>query len=48
MGPIDVSEQLIHRDVTVVGSWVTSTVRMRELLDNLADSGTAGKVALIP
>ena len=33
---IDVSEQLIHRAVTVIGSWVTSTGRMAELL-NLLD-----------
>lgn len=35
LGPIDVSELLIHRCVTVLGSWVTSTVRMAELLANL-------------
>lgn len=32
---IDVSQTLIHRQLTVVGSWVTSTVRMAELLDRL-------------
>ncbi|WP_298802572.1 zinc-binding dehydrogenase [uncultured Pseudokineococcus sp.] len=32
---VDVSEVLIHRQLTVHGSWVTSTVRMGELLDNL-------------
>lgn len=32
---VDVSEVLIHRQLTVHGSWVTSTVRMQELLDNL-------------
>lgn len=29
---VDASEVLIHRAVTVIGSWVTSTVRMGELL----------------
>lgn len=29
---LDVSEQLIHRAVTMIGSWVTSTSRMAELL----------------
>jgi len=33
---LDVSPQLIHRQLTVYGSWVTSTVRMAELLDRLA------------
>ena len=32
---VDVSEVLIHRQLTVHGSWVTSTVRMAELLDRL-------------
>ncbi|MFP5347110.1 MAG: zinc-dependent alcohol dehydrogenase family protein [Actinomycetes bacterium] len=32
---VDASEQLLHRAVTVIGSWVTSTVRMAELLDVL-------------
>lgn len=32
---VDVSEVLIHRQLTVHGSWVTSTVRMGELLHNL-------------
>ncbi|WP_298988715.1 zinc-binding dehydrogenase [uncultured Pseudokineococcus sp.] len=32
---VDVSEVLIHRQLAVHGSWVTSTVRMGELLDNL-------------
>ncbi|MBF4595659.1 zinc-binding dehydrogenase [Curtobacterium flaccumfaciens] len=32
---VDVSEELIHRQLTVHGSWVTSTVRMAELLDKL-------------
>lgn len=32
---IDVSEALIHRQLTVHGSWVTSTVRMAELLERL-------------
>lgn len=32
---VDVSEVLIHRQLTVHGSWVTSTPRMQELLDNL-------------
>lgn len=36
LGPIDVSATLIHRSITVYGSWVTSIVRMAELLDNLA------------
>jgi threonine dehydrogenase-like Zn-dependent dehydrogenase len=32
---IDVSEELIHRQLTVHGSWVSSTWRMAELLDRL-------------
>lgn len=32
---VDVSEVLIHRQLTVHGSWVTSTVRMAELLHRL-------------
>ncbi len=32
---LDVSQDLIHRQLTLIGSWVTSTVRMGELLDNL-------------
>lgn len=32
---IDVSEHIIHRQLTIHGSWVSSTVRMQELLDNL-------------
>jgi len=32
---VDVSEELIHRQLTLHGSWVTSTVRMLELLDKL-------------
>lgn len=32
---VDVSQTLIHRQLTVYGSWVTSTVRMAELLDRL-------------
>lgn len=32
---VDVSEILIHRQLTVHGSWVSSTVRMAELLDRL-------------
>ncbi|GAA4203103.1 zinc-binding dehydrogenase [Actinocatenispora rupis] len=36
LGPVDVSAALIHRSITVYGSWVTSIVRMSELLDNLA------------
>lgn len=34
---IDVSEAIIHRQLTVIGSWVTSTVRMAELLQRLCD-----------
>ncbi len=36
---LDVSAQVIHRQLTLVGSWVTSTWRMRELLDLLAVHG---------
>jgi len=36
---VDVSEVLIHRQLTVHGSWVSSTVRMGELLTNLARWG---------
>ncbi len=32
---IDVSPWLIHKQVTLHGSWVTSLPRMAELLDNL-------------
>jgi len=32
---VDVSEVLIHRQLVVHGSWVTSTVRMAELLERL-------------
>lgn len=32
---VDVSAVLIHHQLTVFGSWVTSTVRMAELLDRL-------------
>jgi threonine dehydrogenase-like Zn-dependent dehydrogenase len=32
---VDVSEVLIHRQLTVHGSWVSSTWRMSELLDRL-------------
>jgi 2-desacetyl-2-hydroxyethyl bacteriochlorophyllide A dehydrogenase len=71
---VDVSQALIHRQLTVYGSWVTSVGRMEELtgllvgwglhpervvthrfdLDRaaeayrLADTGSAGKVALMP
>ncbi|WP_227488132.1 zinc-dependent alcohol dehydrogenase family protein [Brachybacterium subflavum] len=31
----DVSEELIHRQITLFGSWVTSVHHMRELLENL-------------
>jgi threonine dehydrogenase-like Zn-dependent dehydrogenase len=31
----DVSEELIHRQITLFGSWVASVHHMRELLDNL-------------
>jgi threonine dehydrogenase-like Zn-dependent dehydrogenase len=33
---VDVSPVIIHRQLTIVGSWVTSTYRMSELLDRLA------------
>ncbi|WP_432548072.1 zinc-dependent alcohol dehydrogenase family protein [Kineococcus sp. SYSU DK004] len=36
---VDVSEVLIHRQLTVHGSWVSSTVRMGELLQNLVRWG---------
>lgn len=32
---VDVSDVIIHRQLTLHGSWVTSTVHMRELLDRL-------------
>lgn len=32
---LNVSEELIHKQLTVHGSWVTSTTRMRELLERL-------------
>jgi threonine dehydrogenase-like Zn-dependent dehydrogenase len=70
---LDVSQELIHRQITLYGSWVTSLRHMSELLANLvrwnlrpdvtvtdrfalagageayklADSGTAGKVAIV-
>jgi len=34
---VDVSEMLIHRQLTVHGSWVSSTWRMSELLDRLVE-----------
>ncbi|MVA74511.1 alcohol dehydrogenase catalytic domain-containing protein [Auraticoccus sp. F435] len=33
---VDVSEAIIHRQLTLHGSWVSSTVRMAELLDRLS------------
>jgi threonine dehydrogenase-like Zn-dependent dehydrogenase len=36
---VDVSRDLIHRQLTLVGSWVSSTVRMAELLGLLARWG---------
>jgi threonine dehydrogenase-like Zn-dependent dehydrogenase len=36
---VDVSEVLIHRQLTVHGSWVTSTVRMAEMLERCARWG---------
>jgi threonine dehydrogenase-like Zn-dependent dehydrogenase len=33
---VDVSEVIIHRQLTISGSWVSSTWRMAELLDRLA------------
>jgi len=36
---VDVSAVLIHRQLTVYGSWVSSTVRMGELLDRLEQWG---------
>ncbi len=33
---VDVSQELIHRQLTVVGSWMTSTWRMADLLARLA------------
>jgi threonine dehydrogenase-like Zn-dependent dehydrogenase len=70
---LDVSQELIHRQITLHGSWVTSLRHMSELLANLvrwnlrpdvtvtdtfaladaskayelADAGTAGKVAIV-
>jgi threonine dehydrogenase-like Zn-dependent dehydrogenase len=32
---LDVSHEVIHRQLTLIGSWVTSTVRMAELLERL-------------
>jgi threonine dehydrogenase-like Zn-dependent dehydrogenase len=32
---LDISSQVIHRQLTLVGSWVISTWRMRELLERL-------------
>lgn len=32
----DISANIIHKQVTILGSWVSSTVRMQELLFNLA------------
>lgn len=32
---VDASPELIHKQITLIGSWVTSTVRMRELLESL-------------
>ena len=33
---VDVSQTLIHKQITVIGSWVTSVWRMEELVDRLA------------
>ncbi len=43
---IDVSEVLIHRQLTVHGSWVSSTWRMAELLDNLERWGLHPEVVV--
>jgi threonine dehydrogenase-like Zn-dependent dehydrogenase len=37
---LDVSRQLIHKDITLLGSWVTSVARMEELTGLLARTGT--------
>ena len=36
---VDVSEAIIHKQLTLVGSWVSSTIRMRELLERLPGWG---------
>jgi threonine dehydrogenase-like Zn-dependent dehydrogenase len=36
---LDVSRQLIHKDITLIGSWVTSVARMEELTALLAATG---------
>jgi threonine dehydrogenase-like Zn-dependent dehydrogenase len=36
---LDVSRQLIHKDITLIGSWVTSVARMEELTGLLAAAG---------
>jgi threonine dehydrogenase-like Zn-dependent dehydrogenase len=43
---LDVSAQLIHRAVTLIGSWVTSTRRMTELLDALPRWGLHPEVVV--
>lgn len=36
LGALDVSHDLIHRQLTLYGSWVTSTGHMEALLEKLA------------
>ena len=43
---IDVSPLLIHRQLTVVGSWVTSVARMEELVECLARWGLRPEVTV--
>jgi len=43
---IDVSAQLIHRDITLLGSWVTSVARMEELTGVLASAGLHPEVTV--
>ncbi|WP_432541515.1 zinc-dependent alcohol dehydrogenase family protein [Kineococcus sp. SYSU DK002] len=43
---VDVSEVIIHRQLTIHGSWVSSTVRMAELLANLARWGLHPEVVV--
>ena len=52
-----VSELLIHKQITLYGSWVTSLRQMKKLLEHLvrwklhpdrvADQGAAGRVCIV-
>ncbi|NYD25060.1 threonine dehydrogenase-like Zn-dependent dehydrogenase [Kineococcus aurantiacus] len=43
---VDVSEHVIHQQLTIHGSWVTSTVHMAELLELLDRTGLHPQVVV--